>query len=126
MLDHPILMFLFASMIVSQKWWTVLFTSILKALLVIKIFEFSERFNKNFLWKFSICFLRLILCIQILMYQSLDFHFKSVAAVGVLLVSALMLLFFFVKNSSYIWKKQKVLANSKAYCCSNPVVSTTT
>ena len=67
------------------------FYFILKALFVIKIFGFSERFNKNFLWKFSICFLRLIMYIQILMYQSLDFHFKSVAALGVLLVSALML-----------------------------------
>ena len=29
-------------------------------------------------------------CIQVSMYQNLDFHVKSVAAIGVLLVSALM------------------------------------
>ena len=84
------------------------FYLILKAFFVIKIFEFSERFNKNFLRKrhqmflnfkkFSICFLKLLLYIQILMYRNLDFDVKSVTAIGVLLVSALMLLTFFVKK----------------------------
>ena len=111
------------------------FYLILKAFFVIKIFEFSERLNKNFLWKrhqmvlnikkFSIFFLRLILYIQVLMYRNLDFHVMSEAAIGVLLVSALMLFFFSSKNSSYIWKK-KNRSNSKACCCSDLVVSTTT
>ena len=43
----------------------------------------------------SICFLRLILYIQILMYRNIDFFVKSVTVVGVLLVSALMLLLYF-------------------------------
>ena len=93
------------------------FYLILKALFVIKIFEFSERFNKNFLWKrhqmflnfkkFGICFLRLILYIQILMYRNLDFHAKSVAAIGVFLVSALMFLSFFRQKIVAIFGRKK-------------------
>ena len=87
------------------------FYLILKALFVIKIFEFSERFNKNFLWKFSICFTSILSqWLQLVSYWFLLWCYYSFSS----------------KNSSYIWKKQKLLANSKAYCCSNPVVSTTT
>ena len=68
---------------------------------------------------FSICFLRLILYIQILMYRNLEFLVESVAVVVVLLVSALML-FFWSKNSNYFWIEN---SNSKASCSSDPLVS---
>ena len=58
--------------------------------------------------KFGICFLRLILYIQILMYRNLDFHVKSVAAIGVLLVSALMLFFFRQKIVAIFGRKKKL------------------
>ena len=54
---------------------------------------------------FIIRFLRLILCIQILMYGNLDLLVKSVTVVKVLLCSALMLTIFSSKNSSYPWAK---------------------
>ena len=57
--------------------------------------------------KFGICFLRLILYIQILMYRNLDFHAKSVAAIGVFLVSALMFLSFFRQKIVAMFGRKK-------------------
>ena len=42
--------------------------------------------DKDLFLNFSICFLRLILCIQILMYRNFGFLLKSVVVIGVLLV----------------------------------------
>ena len=55
----------------------------------------------------SICFLRLILYIQILMYRNIDFFVKSVTVVGVLLVSALMLLFYCRQEIVAIFGRKK-------------------
>ena len=59
------------------------------------------------------CFLRLILYIQVLMYRNLDFHVKSVAAIGVLLVSNLMLFFFRQKIVAIFGKKIAVTPTPK-------------
>ena len=56
-------------------------------------------------------------------FRNFDFLVKSVAIVGVLMVSALMLFVFSSKNSNYFWMKKK---NSKESCSSDPVVSSTT
>ena len=69
----------------------------------------STFFDKDLFLNFKnviVCFLRLILYIQILIYQNLDFLVKSAVVAGILLVSALML-FFSSKNSSFFWTTKK-------------------
>ena len=76
--------------------------------------------------KFSICFLGLIVYIQILIYRNFDFLDKSVTIVGILLVSTLMLFFYFLfflfSMAVFGWGKN----NTKGSCSCDPVVSTGT
>ena len=55
---------------------------------------------------FSICFLRLILYIKILMCRNLDFFVQSVSVVSVLSVFALMLFFFRQKIVAIFGRKK--------------------
>ena len=76
--------------------------------------------------KFSICFVGLILYIQILIYRNFDILDKSVTIVGILLVSTLMLFFYFLFFLFFMavfdWGKN----NTKGSCSCDPVVSTGT
>ena len=90
-----------------------------------KMVEYSlvKVISKHLLKNFSICFLRLILHIQILMYRNLDFLVKSATVVGVLLVSASMLFFLSEKIVAVLDEKNN---NTKASCSCDRVVCTAT
>ena len=54
----------------------------------------------------SICFLRLILNIQISIYRNIDFLIKSAIIVGVLLGSALFIYLFFRREVAIIFRQK--------------------
>ena len=119
-------------MIVVLKFHLRIFFCIKERNKIFPGYSYSQRFSKHFLWQkfqmflnfknFSICFLRLILYIQILMYRNLDFLVKTATVACVLLVSAVMS-FFRQKIIANIGRRKKYCNNTKASCSFDPVVS---